>query len=291
METNLFRFENFIDEEDEKDKDNPENKDDKNVIKVENEKVTDVIFEGKLKKKKEGYKKYSERYFQLKSGYIYWFNDEKSEHIQNKINIKNIVKVDSHGTLTFRLVVEDPNDKQSGGKIYKLKAEDVKTKLAWVKVITDEMNKLKGEDKNKNSAVYKTPYKKKYIKDILQLPDIGTERTNIKMQIMEQIQTEGFFKYAYENEEKKKNEEKNKNVINDEKKDKKEEKIEEKAKADNYDPHAIFDEGELKQYDVVLEEAEQKNEESFFGTCCESFLNLFKGKKKEEEEKSNVSQQ
>ena len=291
LETNLFKFENFIDEEDEKDKDNPEGKEDKNVIKVENEKVTDVIFEGKLKKKKEGYKKYSERYFQLKSGYIYWFNDEKSEHIQNKINIKNIVKVDSHGTLTFRLVVEDPNDKQSGGKIYKLKAEDVKTKLAWVKVITDEMNKLKGEDKNKNSSVYKTPYKKKYIKDILQLPDIGTERTKIKMQIMEQIQTEGFFKYAYEIEEKKKTEEKNKNVSNEENKEKKEEKIEEKAKADNYDPLAIFDEGELKQYDVVLEEAEQKNEESFFGTCCESFLNLFKGKKKEEEEKSNASQQ
>ena len=63
------------------------------------------------------------------------------------------------------------------------------------------------------------------------------------------------------------------------------------SKSDNYDPHAaLFDEGELKQYDVGLEEAQEKNEEGFFGACCESFLNLFKGKKKEQEDQSNSTQ-
>ena len=293
LETNLFNFESFLDEdndekekEDEKeDKDNTENtRTESNIIRVENEKVSDVIFEGKLEKKKEGYKAYQKRYFQIKSGYIYWFNDENSKHIQNKINLKNIVKIDSHGPFTFRIIVEDPNDKQSGGKIYKLRAEDEQTKNAWTKVLADELNKLKGESRNKNSAVYKTPHKKKVIKDILQLPDIGTERTNIKLQIVQQIKTEGFFKFVEENEEKKKGEN-----INEDKKEKK--KIEEMSKSDNYDPHAaLFDEGELKQYDVGLEEAQEKNEESFFGACCESFLNLFKGKKKEQEDQSNSTQ-
>ena len=293
LETNLFNFESFLDEdndekekEDEKeDKDNTENtRTESNIIRVENEKVSDVIFEGKLEKKKEGYKAYQKRYFQIKSGYIYWFNDENSKHIQNKINLKNIVKIDSHGPFTFRIIVEDPNDKQSGGKIYKLRAEDEQTKNAWTKVLADELNKLKGESRNKNNAVYKTPHKKKVIKDILQLPDIGTERTNIKLQIVQQIKTEGFFKFVEENEEKKKGEN-----INEDKKEKK--KIEEMSKSDNYDPHAaLFDEGELKQYDVGLEEAQEKNEEGFFGACCESFLNLFKGKKKEQEDQSNSTQ-
>ena len=229
LETNLFNFESFLDEdndekekEDEKeDKDNTENtRTESNIIRVENEKVSDVIFEGKLEKKKEGYKAYQKRYFQIKSGYIYWFNDENSKHIQNKINLKNIVKIDSHGPFTFRIIVEDPNDKQSGGKIYKLRAEDEQTKNAWTKVLADELNKLKGESRNKNNAVYKTPHKKKVIKDILQLPDIGTERTNIKLQIVQQIKTEGFFKFVEENEEKKKGEN-----INEDKKEKK--KIEE----------------------------------------------------------------
>ena len=171
--------------------------------------------------------------------------------------------------------MEDPNDKESGGNIYKFKAEDGNTKLAWIKVITDEMNKLKGEDRKKNVAVYKTPYKKKYIKDILQLPDIGTERANIKLQIIEQIKSEGFFPFNDDEEKKNKN--------NEEKKEKKEEK--EEKKIENYDPHStLFDEGELKQYDVGLEEAKEKKEEGFFGACCESLLNLFTGGKKKDKD-------
>ena len=124
------------------------------------------------------------------------------------------------------------------------------------------MDKLKGEDRKKNLAVYKTPYKKKYIKDILQLPDIGTERANIKLQIIEQIKSEGFFPFNDDEEKKDKN--------NEEKKEEKEEK-----KIDNYDPHsALFDEGELKQYDVGLEEAKEKNRQAHLGKP-----NARKGKK------------
>ena len=139
--------------------------------------------------------------------------------------------------------------------------------MSWVKAITDEMKKIKGEDRNKNNTIYKTELKKKSIVDILQLPDIGTERTNIKLQIIEQIKSEGYFKFIEEDK-------------NNEKENEKDEK------ADNYDPHeALFNEGKLKQYDIPLEETKEKKEESGFGAmignCCQSFLNLFSKKKKE----------
>ena len=145
------------------------------------------------------------------------------------------------------------------------------------------MKKIIGENKNKNNAVYKTELKKKSIVDILQLPDIGTERTNIKLEIIEQIKKEGFFKFIEEEKEK------NTNDIDT----KKEKENENEEKPDNYDPHeALFNEGQLKQYDIPLEETKEKREEekggftALFGNCCESFLNLFSKKNKSSDKPS-----
>ena len=279
LETNLYKFEDFVDEDnDEKDNNdnsiNESNIDNNNIIN-ENEKVTDVIMEGKMKKKKKGNKKYQERYFQIKSGYLYWFLNENSRSVQKKINIKNIIKIETKGANKIIIVVEDPNEKEAGGSIYKLLTENENSKLAWVKAITDEMKKIVGENKNKNNAVYKTELKKKSVVDMLQLPDIGTERTKIKLEIIEQIKKEGYFKFIEE--------EKVKNTDNIDTKKEKENENEEKP--DNYDPHeALFNEGKLKQYDIPLEETkEKKGEESggiggMFANCCQSFLNLFSKK-------------
>ena len=110
------------------------------------------------------------------------------------------------------MVVENPDDKELGGSIYKLKTEDEKTKDAWIKAITEEIKKINGEKIEKSNIVYKTELKKKCIIDILQLPDIGTQRTNIKLQIISQIKSEDFFKFI-EDEKKmrEKKEEKNLN--------------------------------------------------------------------------------
>ena len=281
LETNLYKLEDIVDEDNDEKDNNENNINDNNIdnnnIKNENEKVTDVIIEGKMKKKKKGNKKYQERYFQLKSGYLYWFLNENSKKIQKKINIQNIIKIQTKGPNKIIIVVEDPNEKEAGGSIYKLLTENENSKAAWVKAITDEMKKIMGENKNKNNAVYKTELKKKSIVDILQLPDIGTERTNIKLEIIEQIKKEGFFKFIEEEKEK------NANNIDT----KKENENENEEKPFNYDPHeALFNEGKLKQYDISLEEIKEKKEDesggigSLFGNCCESFLNLFSKKKK-----------
>ena len=260
LEINIFKFEDFIDEENDEKDNNENNIDNNNIIKTGNEKVSDVIMEGKMKKKKKGNNKYQERYFQLKNGYLYWFLDETSRKIQKKISLKNIIKVETKGPTKIIIVVEDPNEKEGGGNIYKLITEDENTKLAWVKAITDEMKKIFGENRNKNNALYKTELKKKCISDILQLPDIGTERTNIKLQIIEQIKSEGIFKYI--GEENKNKKEDNNNI-------------------ENYDPHeALFNEGKLKHFDVGLEEARDRQENRMFGNCCDSFFNLFSKKKK-----------
>ena len=275
LETNLFKFEDFIDddndENEEKENDNEENEENEEEIKEneiiskkpEDEKVTDVIMEGKMKKTKKGNNKYQERYFQLKNGILYWFSDERSRKLKNKVYLKNIAKIESHGANKIQMVVENPDDKELGGSIYKLKTEDEKTKDAWIKAITEEIKKINGEKIEKSNIVYKTELKKKRIIDILQLPDIGTQRTNIKLQIISQIKSEDFFKFI--EDEKKKREKKEEKNLND-------------KNIENYDPHeALFNEGKLEQYDVRLEEAKEKNDDG----CCESFLRLFTGGKKE----------
>ena len=308
LETNIFKYEDFIDEEDEDEDsdDSSENKEDEekkenkenenkgkkkknNTKKVEDEKVSDVIMEGKMKKKTLA--NYQNRFFQLKNGYLYWYLDEKSRNIKNKINLKNIKKIEYPGPCKITITVEDPKDKQSGTNVFKFKTADGKSKVAWIDAITAEMKKVKGENKETNNTIYQTERQKKCIKDYLQLPDIGTERTNIKLQIISQIKEEGYFPLK----EPEKKEETNNNkaskarssVINV----KNTAETSSSEKNENYEPHAaLFNEGELKQYDVGLEEAKQDDEDEGTGFCCGAFFGLFSSKKnKKAEEQKNQS--
>ena len=294
LETNIFKYEDFVEEENEESDDNRESKENENngkknnnnILKVEDEKVSDVILEGKMKKKT--FTKYQDRYFQLKNGYLYWFLDEKSRNIKNKINLKNITKIEHPGPCKITIVVENPKDKQSGGNVYKFKAIDEKSKVAWINAITTEMNKVKGENKNINNTIYQTERKKKCIKDYLQLPDIGTERTNIKLQIISQIKSEGYFSPKEPEKKEETNTNKARSSIINIKKDA---ETSSSGKNDNYEPHAaLFNEGELKQYDVGLEEAKQSEEDESPGFCCGAFFRLFSSKKKKKvEEEKNQS--
>ena len=242
--------------------------------------------EGKMKKKTIA--NYQNRYFQLKNGYLYWYLDEKSRNIKNKINLKNITKIEYPGPCKITIIVEDPKDKQSGKNIFKFKAADGKSKVAWIDAITAEMKKLKGENKDIKNTIYQTEKKKKCIKDYLQLPDIGTERTNIKLQIISQIKEEGYFPpIEPEKKEETSNNKARSSVINI----KNNAETSSTEKSENYEPHAaLFNEGELKQYDVGLEEAKQDEEDEGSGFCCGAFFGLFSGKKnKKAEEQKNQS--
>ena len=61
---------------------------------VEQEEVSDITYEGYMQKK--SHTTWQTRYFQVKNGYLYWFKDKNSRTVQNKISIKNTLRVDSH---------------------------------------------------------------------------------------------------------------------------------------------------------------------------------------------------
>ena len=66
---------------------------------VSQEEVSDIIFEGNMDKKT--HSSYQTRFFQLKNGFLYWFKDQNSSIIQNKISLKNTVKIDSEKSKKF----------------------------------------------------------------------------------------------------------------------------------------------------------------------------------------------
>ena len=297
LATKIFNYEDFvfdendIEKEDGKEKDNEkENKEKRSnrqsSIIVENETVSDVIMEGYLLKK--SYPRYHQRYFQLKSGALYWFPEKNSRKLSNKVYIKDVLKVVSEDENKFIITYEEENDVESGKVELKLKSKDEKTKEDWIKAITSEMNKIKGKSNEKNNIYYKTEVKKKLVVDYFKLPDIGAERTKIKLQIASQIQNE--------NEEK----------IDDTKREScysnfDGEYIEVRPVQsslcnitskgyveDNnkYNPHAeLFNQGKLQQYDIGLEVArESKSGKGVMG-CCQNFFSSLCGIFSKKEEK------
>ena len=79
---------------------------------VEQEEISDITFEGYMQKK--SHSTWQKRYFQIKGGYLCWFKDKSSSIIQNKISIKNTLRVDSHKEKKFMMIVkeEDPEEKE-----------------------------------------------------------------------------------------------------------------------------------------------------------------------------------
>ena len=159
-------MDDFLDgdeEQEEKEDENPEKftieEEDKDV---EQEEISDITYEGYMQKK--SHSTWQKRYFQIKAGYLYWFKDKSSSVVQNKISIKNTLRVDSHKEKKFMMIVKeseedlnkstDEKDKKksgdAGGKIYKFSCQTDEEKREWVTAITNEMKRLKkkGEEKS-----------------------------------------------------------------------------------------------------------------------------------------------
>lgn len=153
--------------------------------------ISDVVYQGLMTKKT--YSTWQERYFQLKNSYLYWFKDKKSLKIQNKIAIDCILRIDSYKSCKFLIVLSDKVNPNKG-KVYKFCLETEKEKENWMKVITQEMKKIKGES-NKSMEIYlEIKPKKKVIHDYFKLPEIGKERLVFKDKILSLMKNEIYFK-------------------------------------------------------------------------------------------------
>ena len=202
-----FELDDFLNnepEEEEKDEENPampkyeeEDKD------VEQEEVSDIVHEGYMQKK--SHTQWQTRYFQIKSGYLYWFKDKTSRIIQNKISIKNTLRVESHKDKKFMMIVQeiDPeskgeedgeNEKEVGGKVYKFACQSDEEKNEWVFAITQEMKRIKMIVDKKNENKLQVPVRKKIIIDYFNLDEINKDNDYMRTKVLEEMNDENYFK-------------------------------------------------------------------------------------------------
>ena len=273
---------NSINDEEEK---KEEEKKEKEVEKklTEKEEVSDIIYEGIMEKKSKT--SWQVRFFQLKNGYLYWFKDKDSSMIQNKISIKETMRVESHKENKFLMVINEGNDKEgrTKGKIYKFACNNEEEKQKWVNAITNEMKRLKGESEEKNETKLEIKIRKKYIKDYLKLPNIGSDRNFIKNNTLKSIENETFFQLGEkklreirlqkqreeqqkikmmklkEKEEKERKKKEEKERIEREKELERKKKIEEEKKIKE-EKERIEKEKELERKKKIEEERKQKEE-------------------------------
>ena len=206
----IFSLDDILNNEDE----DKEDKAETNIVKyieedkeVGQEEVSDITYEGFMQKKT--YSTWQSRYFQVKNGYLYWFKDKSSSIIQNKISIKNTLRVDSHKDKKFMMVVSlNANDakdnkdneedgeksKEYDGKVYKFACQTDEERDAWVNAITNEMIRLKKEEEKTKSYKLKIPMRKKIIKDYFDLPGFNDDFYYMKRTVLEEMNREDFFK-------------------------------------------------------------------------------------------------
>ena len=263
MDIEEFLANNDGEEEEEEEEDKKEEVEEK-----EEEQISDVIYEGKMKKK--SYTVWQERFFQLKNGYLYWFKDKSSSTSQNKISIQNTMKVESHKDCKFLMVVEDKNDKKHGGKVYKFSASSNEEKEKWINAITNEMKRLKGEIEKKDDVLLVIKQKKKIIDDYYKLPDVGKERTAIKGRIINSIQKESFFKFKQEAYI---------NSISTNSDTHPNERKKEESLTNNEGAVNLMQEGTLQQFEIGFDDAKDSNVNKSMFSCCKEcwikFLSLF----------------
>ena len=208
----------------------------------EQEEISDVIYEGYMEKK--SHSTWQTRYFQVKNGYLYWFKDKSSSIVQNKISIKNTLRVDSHKDKKFMIFVKDPiseskeekdgKKEKSGGKLYKFACQTEEEKNAWVSAITSEMKKLKKTNEKTNDNKLQIPTRKKIIIDYFNLPEI--DMTYMSKKVLEQINLENYFKpslrriEALRRKQKREEKERKRKEQEDEERKKREEKEEKERK-------------------------------------------------------------
>ena len=173
---------------------------------VSQEEVSDILLEGFMDKKT--HSSYQTRFFQLKNGFLYWFKDQNSSTIQNKISLKNTVKIDSQKPKKFTIVARVENSKHDiSGKIYKFKCQDEETKNKWMSVLTQEISKFKEQGEKRNINILEIKLRKKEIIDHFNLPEIGKDIYFMRNQIIQEMKNENYFKPSLrkiENEKRKK---------------------------------------------------------------------------------------
>ena len=204
-ETTIFALDNFLNEEDEdKEESFKFYEEDKEVAQEE---VSDIVYEGTMQKKT--HSKWQSRYFQIKSGYLYWFKDKKKSIVQNKISIRNTIKIVSHKEKKFMMVVNksmcvndsnasisnasiaEENEDIKDGKVYKFACENNEERDKWVKALTSEMVRLKKiEDKKK----LEIPVRKNVVKDYFDLPGFNHDIYYMRKKVLEEMSKEDFFK-------------------------------------------------------------------------------------------------
>ena len=202
-----FNLDDFLDE-DEEEKEKEEK--DLNPIKhqeedkeAEQEEVSDITYEGYMQKK--SHSTWQTRFFQIKNGYLYWFKDKTSSIIQNKISIKNTLRVDSHKDKKFMMIVANNEDNKDGddgenkaelgGKVYKFACQSDEEKNGWVSAITNEMKRLKkGDEKGNNNNRLEILERKKIIIDYFNLPEINKDIYYMKKKVLEEMENENYFK-------------------------------------------------------------------------------------------------
>ena len=203
-----FNIDDFInDENEEEEKDDLENiesiryqEEDKDVGQEE---VSDITYEGYMEKKT--HTTWQSRYFQVKNGYLYWFKDKNSPLVQNKISIKNTLKVESHKDKKFMMVVSfsagDKNDEDDGekskefdGKVYKFACPTDEEKNNWVAAITKEMKRLKKFEEKSKGYKLEIPTRKKIIKDYFDYPIVNKDVNYMRKRVLEEMNRENFFK-------------------------------------------------------------------------------------------------
>ena len=190
-------MDDFLDGEEEQEE-KEDDKDEKFVMEeedknVEQEEISDITYEGYMQKKT--HSTWKKRYFQIKGGYLYWFKDKTSSVVQNKISIKNTLRVDSHKEKKFMMIVKEDDLDESvdekakkkkeadgGGKIYKFACQTDEEKREWVTAITNEMKRLKKKGEEKNNIVNKLEItvRKKIITDYFNLPDFDKDTRYMK---------------------------------------------------------------------------------------------------------------
>ena len=235
-EMKTFNLDDFINEEEEEKKNYSESIKYKEEDKeVGQEEVSDIVCEGVMEKKT--YRKWQSRYFQVKNGYLFWFKEKNSSLAQNKISIKNILKVESHKDKKFMIVVnftenEAKNEEEDGeknyelnGKVYKFACKNDDEKNKWITAISNEMKRLKKSEEKKQNYKFEIPIRKKVIIDHFDYPEINNDINYMKKHVLEEMNREKFFKPSKRKEEMLKKEKEQK-----EKEKKAQEKIENNKK-------------------------------------------------------------
>ena len=243
-----FDLDDFLndDEEEQEEKeeiDNPEifkyQEEDKNV---EQEEISDITYEGYMQKKT--HSTWQTRYFQVKNGYLYWFKDKTSSIVQNKISIKNTLRVDSHKDKKFMMIVKESENgeddgegkKEGGGKVYKFSCQSDEEKVAWVSAITAEMKKLHKINEKVNDNKLEIPVRKKIITDYFNLPGIDKDLLFMRKKVLEEMNNENYFQpslrkiEALRRKQKREEKERKRKEKEDEERRKKEEKEERERK-------------------------------------------------------------